>query len=72
MAKAGSSKPSVRGKGDDAASKAKGRPVKVIQKTIDLVKSNEQRKRSSKGKGKEKEALGDLAGAIERKLFPFL
>lgn len=67
MAKASSSKPQARPRIEDPALKAKGRPVKIIQKTIDLVKSNDQRKRSSKGKGKEKEALGELAGSLERK-----
>ncbi|WVW84177.1 hypothetical protein I302_106207 [Kwoniella bestiolae CBS 10118] len=41
-----------------------GRPVKPIHKTVDLLRSNEAQKR--KGKGKEKEILGDgLMGLID-------
>lgn len=32
----------------------KGRPIKIIEKTADLLKPN------AKGKGKEKQVLGDL------------
>lgn len=51
----------------DGVQKPKGRPFKVIEKTADLLRANEKRKRSGKdkGKGKEKEVLGDLATSIE-------
>lgn len=53
-------------KRDNSHLVSKGKPAKLIQKTIDLVKSNDQRKRSTKGKGKEKEILGDLTTSVER------
>jgi hypothetical protein len=68
MAKAGSSKPPAQSgtsRGTDKAFKGKGKPDKVIQKTIDLLKANEKRK--SSGKGKEKAVLGDVTSGIERK-----
>jgi ribonuclease P/MRP protein subunit POP1 len=68
MAKAGSSKPPAQSgtsRGTEKAFKGKGKPDKVIQKTIDLLKANEKRK--SSGKGKEKAVLGDVASGIERK-----
>lgn len=69
MAKAGpSSKPAVTGKGGDAAFRAKAKGFKVIQKTIDLVKANQKPK--SKGKGKEREVLGDVADSLPRKYSP--
>lgn len=71
MAKAGPSKPGLSKIVDGGAKsgvKPKGRPFKVIEKTTDLLKANEKRKRA--GKGKEKEVLGDLATSIERTLYP--
>lgn len=63
MAKGGNGKPGPSAIAENGGAKGKGRPNKVIQKTIDLIKGNEKRK--DKGKGKEKEALGDLAKSVE-------
>jgi hypothetical protein len=67
MAKASSSKPPPAqgsSKGGDKANKGQGKPTKVIQKTIDLLKANDKKKPS--GKGKEKAVLGDVAASVER------
>lgn len=58
------SRPSKPG-GPKVSQKPKGRPIKSIEKTADLLLANE--KKSKKGKGKEKEVLGDLAAGIDGK-----
>ncbi|WVR06792.1 hypothetical protein IAU60_003828 [Kwoniella sp. DSM 27419] len=44
-------------------SKGGGRPVKAIHKTVDLLRQNQGEKR--KGKGKEKEVLGDVMSLVD-------
>jgi hypothetical protein len=69
MAKASGSKPPAQPiKGADKGFKGKGKPDKSITRTVDLIKGNEKRKAT--GKGKERAVLGELAESIERASSP--
>ncbi|WVQ77825.1 hypothetical protein IAR50_007516 [Cryptococcus sp. DSM 104548] len=46
-----------------APQKSYGRPQKVVNKTVDLLKKNERA--SAAGKGKERQVLGDVVGLID-------